>query len=145
MHRLARLSGHLRPQSEARGPGAGPGVAAAPTSAKELSWTELYQLDTLGFLKVENCIDLPTIREAWARTERVIEQFGQGAEPLSIWQDAHYGEYVQQLSGFFLAFSRDYRKVAVTVMVLRSKYRNAFLYDTLLQRLATDPRILGCE
>ena len=35
--------------------------------------------------------------------------------------------------------------VTVTVMVLRSKYRNAFLYDTLLQRLATDPRILGCE
>ena len=97
MHRLARLSGHLRPQSEARGPDAGRGVAAAPTSAKELSWTELYQLDTLGFLKVENCIDLPTIREAWARTERVIEQFGQGAEPLSIWQDAHYGEYVLHL------------------------------------------------
>ena len=35
--------------------------------------------------------------------------------------------------------------VPVTVTVLRSKYRNAFLYDTLLQRLATDPRILGCE
>ena len=35
--------------------------------------------------------------------------------------------------------------MTVTVMVLRSKYRNAFLYDTLLQRLATDPRILGCE
>jgi hypothetical protein len=90
-------------------------TTVSPTSAKEMSWEELYQLDTVGYLRVENCIDRPTIHAAWDATERVIERFGKGREPLSIWQDAGYGD----------------------------KYRNAHLFDPLLQRLAYDPRILG--
>ncbi len=85
------------------------------TSAKEMSWKELYQLDTIGYLRVENCIDISTIHAAWDASERVIDRFGEGRKPLSIWQDAGYGD----------------------------KYRNAHLFDPLLQRLAYDPRILG--
>jgi hypothetical protein len=93
----------------------GTAVSAVPVSAREMTRKELYQLDTLGYLRVENCIDRATINAAWDATERVIDTYGEGRQPLSIHEDAKYGD----------------------------KFRNAFLFDPLLQRLAYDPRILG--
>lgn len=70
----------------------GTAVSAVPVSAREMTRKELYQLDTLGYLRVENCIDRATINAAWDATERVIDTYGEGRQPLSIHEDAKYGD-----------------------------------------------------
>ena len=97
--RLSRLLHHLAPPPPSQitatpitPAAAAPATGAAGTGSAMMTWKQLYQLDTLGYLRVESCIDLPTIGAAWDESERIIEQFGEGREPLSIWQDAGYGD-----------------------------------------------------
>lgn len=83
LRRLGSLAAHLHSQADSPSPP----VSAAPTSAAAMSARELYQLDTLGFLKVEGCIDKATCVEAYSRSDDMIEAYGE-----LIHQDAGYGD-----------------------------------------------------
>jgi hypothetical protein len=120
LRRLALVTGHLSSARAATGgaghraqPAPAPPLVAAPSSAANMSARELYQLDTLGFLKVEQCITRTEALAAYARSEQMIETYGEQIRDAPL--GAGYGD----------------------------KYRNAVLYDKMLERLAYDPRLLG--
>ena len=124
LRRLALVAGHLYSSASARAatsgvgrralqPAPAPPLVAAPSSAANMSAQELYQLDTLGFLKVEQCITRTEALAAYARSEQMIETYGEQIRDASL--GAGYGD----------------------------KYRNAVLYDKMLERLEQDPRLHG--